>query len=174
MQLIPWSRIYDWFCSACGQCCKEFRVPLRAYEAVQLSKIFGSSCLELDVGSPYIRRRLDGRCIFQAKEEGKMICSIQPLKPLACKMWPFVVCETPRYEYRDDAAFDFRGETFYVYVNTYCKGVIYGHPSSRLVNLVIPEFVELKLGLRNDQIRSTSTKVKILSPLLKVVPSILL
>ncbi|MEM3366616.1 MAG: YkgJ family cysteine cluster protein [Candidatus Methanomethyliaceae archaeon] len=160
MRLIPWSKIKDWFCMACGECCKEFKVPLTTYETTLLSKIFGFSCMELGVGTTYLKRRSNGRCVFQVRGEAKMVCGIQLLKPLACKMWPFAVFETPRYECRNEASFDFKDEIFYVYINPYCRGLIYGPPSFRLVNSVIPEFIELRLGLRKHQLRSTSLKVK--------------
>lgn len=161
MRYVPWSKIQDWFCTACGDCCKEFKVPLRTYEAVLLSKIFGFYCMELGVGTTYLKRWLDGRCIFQIKIGRRMICGIQSIKPIACKMWPFAVFEAPRYEQGKEASFDFRGETYFVYVNSYCRGLVYGRPSFRLINSVIPEFIELKLGLRRHQIRSTSFVVKI-------------
>jgi Fe-S-cluster containining protein len=161
MRYVPWSKIKDWFCTACGDCCKEFKVPLRAYEATLLSKIFGFYCMELEVGGTYLKRGLNGRCIFQVKSGGRMVCGIQSIKPIACKMWPFAVFEAPRYEQRNEASFDFRGETFFVYVNPFCRGLVYGRPSLRLVNSVIPEFIELRLGLRRRQVRSTSFTIKI-------------
>lgn len=160
MKYVPWSKIKDWFCTTCAECCKEFIVPLRTYETTLLSNIFGFSCMELRVGTTYLKRRLDGRCIFQVERNGKMVCGIQPLKPLACKMWPFAVFETPQYEHRNQAYFEFRGEIFYVYVNPCCRGLIYGSPSFRFINSVIPEFIELRLGLRKHQLRSTSLKLK--------------
>ncbi|MCX8182017.1 MAG: YkgJ family cysteine cluster protein [Candidatus Methanomethyliaceae archaeon] len=167
MKYVPWSKISDWFCTACGKCCKEFKVPLRTYEMVLLANTFGFSCIEFGVSATYLKRRLDGRCVFQVKRNGKMVCGIQPLKPVACKMWPFAVFESPHYEHSNEASFNFKNETFYVYVNNYCRGLIYGSPSFRFINSVIPEFVELKLGLRMHQVRSTSLTIKIAAPKLK-------
>ncbi|MGC8936297.1 MAG: YkgJ family cysteine cluster protein [Candidatus Methanomethylicaceae archaeon] len=156
MKFVPWSKFEDWFCTACGECCKEYKVPLRTYEMTLLSNIFGHHCMELGVGTAYLKQRFDGRCIFQIRKGGKKLCGIQPIKPLACKMWPFIVSETPLHGYKNEAAFEFKGEPFYIYVNPFCRGLIYGRPSQRLMGLVLPEFVELKLGLRRDQARSTS------------------
>ncbi len=161
MQFIAWSKLKDWLCNACGWCCSEFKVPLRLYETSLLANIFGYECMESRVGTFYLRRRADGRCIFQVKESEKLICGIQPLKPMACRMWPFIVCERPDHGYREESSFDFRGETFYVYANPCCRCLVYGRPSLRLINFVLPEFIEMKLGMRTDQVRSTSPFPKI-------------
>ncbi|MGQ9760170.1 MAG: YkgJ family cysteine cluster protein, partial [Candidatus Methanomethylicaceae archaeon] len=161
MRYVPWSKMMDWFCVACGSCCKEFKVPLRAYETTLLSNLFGYRCMEPDVGTFYLRRRENGRCIFQIYNDGKFVCGIQALKPLACKMWPFLVCEKPEYEFKEEALFEFRGERFYIYVHPKCRGLKYGPPTSNLIKKTIPEFIEIKLGLRRSQSRSTSLLVKL-------------
>jgi len=156
---IPWRKVENWFCIACGDCCREFRVPLNAYEATKLAEIFGYDCLELGLKGYYLKKKPNRRCIFQIYSGGRWICGIQGIKPLACRLWPFIVTQKPRYEYKDEAEFEFRGQKVYVYLNPYCRGIIYGTPSSIFIKKVIPEFVELSLGLRREQELSTSILV---------------
>jgi len=153
--LVPWRKVKDWLCVACGDCCREFRVPLRTYEAVRLANLFGYGSLELGLRGYRLRKRPDGRCVFQVYREGRWICGIQGLKPLACKLWPFFISEEPQ-DFKDEAEYEFEGRRFYVYVNTSCRGVVYGKPSDFFAKKVIPEFIELSLGLRREQRLSTS------------------
>jgi hypothetical protein len=46
-----------------------------------------------------------------------------------------------------------------VYVNSFCRGVVYGKPSNVFAKRVIPEVIELNLGLRREQRLSTSPLV---------------
>ncbi|MDH5816549.1 MAG: YkgJ family cysteine cluster protein [Candidatus Nezhaarchaeota archaeon] len=156
MNLVPWRKVENWFCIACGECCREFKVPLKVYEAVRLANIFGYKFLELGLGGYVLRKRADGRCVFQFHSNGKWICGIQRIKPLACKLWPFLISERPRDDSKEEAEYEFRGYTFYVYVNSFCKGIVYGRPSYVFANKVVPEFIELSLGLREEQTFSTS------------------
>jgi len=158
--LVPWRRVKDWLCVACGDCCKEFRVPLRAYEAVRFANLFGYGCLELGLRGYRLKKRPDGRCIFQVYREGMWVCGVQNIKPLACKVWPFLIFDKPR-DFKDEAEYEFKNYKFYVYVNPFCRGVVYGEPSSVLAKKVIPEFVELSLGLRREQSLSTSPFVSL-------------
>ncbi len=155
MPLVPWRKVENWLCVACGDCCKEFRVPLRAHEAARFASLFGYGCLELGLGGYRLRKGLDGRCVFQVYRGGKWICGIQSVKPLACKLWPFFISDEPQ-DSKDEAEYEFKGYRFYVYVNTFCRGVIYGKPCDAFANKVIPELVELSLGLRKEQSLSTS------------------
>jgi len=159
LEPIPWSKIENWFCIACGNCCREFKVPLSAYEAIKLAEIFGYDRLELGLKGYYLRKRPDRRCVFQVYSNGKWICGIQSIKPLACRLWPFMVRSKPRHGYKDEAEYEYKGQKFYVYVNPYCRGLIFGKPSRMLIEKVIPEFIELSMGLRVKQELSTSLLV---------------
>ena len=158
MPLVPWRKVENWLCVACGDCCREFRVPLRTYEAVRLANLFGYKCLELGLRGCRLRKRPDGRCVFQVYREGKWICGIQSVKPLACKLWPFFISDEPQ-DSKDEAEYEFKGYRFYVYVNPFCRGVIYGKPCGAFAKKVIPEFIELSLGFREEQRLSTSPLV---------------
>ncbi|RLF10111.1 MAG: YkgJ family cysteine cluster protein [Thermoprotei archaeon] len=163
MKPIPWSRVETWFCKACGECCKDYRVPVGGYEALKLIELFGSSCLELRDGRYYLKKRRDGRCIFQVQVGGNWICGIQDIKPLACRLWPFVVYKRPKLGYSSEAEFEFKGRRYYVYVDPECRGVKLGEPSDHLVEKVIPEFIALSEGYRLRQVHSTSQLVQLRS-----------
>jgi Fe-S-cluster containining protein len=138
MKYIPWSKVSDWYCRTCGKCCKIFKVPLSFIEVNLLSKKFGFYCIEAYAGSFYLKR-INGKCIFQFNN----LCSIHPFKPMACKLWPFSINEIPKYGEKDSSYFEYKGEVFYVYLNSYCEGIVPGKPSFRLVNKTIPELIEL-------------------------------
>lgn len=156
MNPIPWRKINNWICITCGDCCKKYKVPLTAYEAAKISEIFGHRCLEVGLGCYYLRKKPDGSCIFQVSN----ICGIQNIKPHACKLWPFMIYEKAKYEYKHEAEYEYKGRTFYVYINPNCRGIIYGKPSLTFEILVIPEFIELSLRSRKEQVFSTSTLIK--------------
>lgn len=155
VKLVPWRRVENWFCIACGECCREFKVLLRTYEAVRFANIFGYKCLELGLRGYVLRKRADGRCVFQVYSNGKWVCSVQSIKPLACKLWPFFISERPQ-DFKEEAEYEFKGYTFYVYVNPFCRGLVYGKPTTMFAKKVVPEFIELSLGLRREQTFSTS------------------
>ncbi|MEM4576226.1 MAG: YkgJ family cysteine cluster protein [Candidatus Nezhaarchaeales archaeon] len=159
MKLVPWRRIESWSCIACGDCCKEFRVPLKAYEAARLARLFGYTCIEFNIERYVLRKRLDGRCIFQVYSNGKWVCGIQSIKPLACKIWPFLVSHMPSHGSKEEAWYEYEGRKYYIYVNTFCRGIAYGKPTKTLSEKVLPEFIELSLGIREKQNLSTSMLV---------------
>ena len=78
------------------------------------------------------------------------------MKPVACKLWPFIPLTKPKYGRDQEAAFEHLGERFYVYVDPRCSGITLGRPSSHLVQRVLPELIELRLGIRTRQNFTTS------------------
>jgi hypothetical protein len=86
------------------------------------------------------------------------------MKPLACKLWPFKISDTPRYGEAREAAFDYQGRRLYVYVDPFCPEILYGKPSAAMMHRVIPEFIEIALGLREKQFYSTATPLYDLYP----------
>lgn len=155
--LIPWTKVRSWLCLACGECCKKFRVPLRAKEYAEIVSKFGYGAVTLDVGRAYLRGDPStGRCVFQRKVGGRWVCGIQEMKPLACKLWPFAVLDKPRGGGGREALYPRLGRKFYVYVDARCPGVELGAPSERFVAKVLPEVVKLSQGAEISQLYSTS------------------
>lgn len=154
--LIPWKKVGFWHCSACGECCKKFKVPLTMFEYVEFTSKFGKNIVELDLGKAYLKSNpLTKRCIFQKFKNGKWICGIQEIKPIACKLWPFIILTKPKQK-NDEALFYYKNEIVYIYVDVRCPEVKIGKPTSYLINKVLPEIVNLNFNNKIKQLYSTS------------------
>ena len=138
----------------CGACCFVFRIPLGPAEAIAIARAFGDSAIEFRSGEPYIKR-VNGRCIFLTSD-GLCLLQRYGLKPVACKIWPFHPYREPRHGNAEFAKYTYLGVDWYVYVDPRCPGVVPGNPSDRLVEDVIPEVIEIRAGLRREQVSSTS------------------
>ncbi|MEM3507525.1 MAG: YkgJ family cysteine cluster protein [Candidatus Bathyarchaeia archaeon] len=156
MRPIPWSKVRSWNCIGCGVCCKIYDVLLTSYESIVFLKKFGTEVLKLDVKGFYLRKTVDGKCVFQYEYFGKSLCTIQKIKPLACKLWPFRILKYPKYGQAELARFTCNNDVFYIYVDTICKGLSLGNPSEDLIKKIIPEFIGIFLGNKQTQFYSTS------------------
>jgi Fe-S-cluster containining protein len=90
-RFLPWWSVASWKCDACGECCKWFSVSVTMHEYARISHHHGHDVVTLSLGRALLRKRCDGRCIFQYCESGSWLCGLQAEKPYACKMWPFIV-----------------------------------------------------------------------------------
>ncbi len=109
---VPWKRVASWHCNACGRCCTAYKVKLNAYEYLKLKP---TGFVEERRGRFYIKK-VGNRCPFQLKN----LCMLQNrLKPIACRLFPFSI----RRDGSRDALYEYRGEEYYVYVDTYCPNV---------------------------------------------------
>lgn len=135
---VPWRLVASWHCDACGKCCKEYRVRLRAYEFI---KFRHTGFIEEKAGRFYIKK-IGGFCPFQ---KGRL-CSLGNSKPIACKLYPFSVLKKGE----EIALFEYEGEDFFVYVDDFCKNVrIKRDPKpSAEVAQKIEEAIEIILGKR--------------------------
>ncbi|MDW8045068.1 MAG: YkgJ family cysteine cluster protein [Nitrososphaerota archaeon] len=154
---IPWTSIRSWSCLMCGECCRQFKIILTPYDYAKISKRFGYEYIYIDnLGNPCIKKVNDNRCVFQ---NASNLCSLQPLgiKPLACKMWPFMIHKDPRFEHRD-ALFHYKGEDYYVYVDrSYpCPGI--GKGDSEKLYRTIVELIEIQHNPLKHQLYSTSMR----------------
>lgn len=110
---VPWRRVASWHCDACGMCCSVYRPRLTAYEYL---KLLNTGFVEEKAGKFYIRK-IGSNCPFQHGN----LCSLQhSLKPLSCKIFPFAI----RKSGENSALFEFEGEEFYVYADTFCPNLI--------------------------------------------------
>lgn len=155
-RLLPWRKVRDWSCSACGECCKHFEVQLSPYELAKLAPFGAASRIRFEHGRVYLRKRRDGRCAFQEEAMGLWICSLADRKPTICKLWPFHVFNRPSYGRGGQAEYEYEGKKLYIYVNSYCPNLTLGRPSERLTTLVIPEVLDIALGKSGSQRYSTS------------------
>ncbi|MEM1576260.1 MAG: YkgJ family cysteine cluster protein [Archaeoglobaceae archaeon] len=135
---VPWRLVASWHCEACGDCCKEYRVRLRAYEYLKLRN---TGFIEERAGRFYIKK-IGNLCPFQRGN----ICSLGNFKPVACKLYPFSVLKKGE----ETALFEFENEEFFVYVDDFCKNVRLKRdlrPSMELLPK-IEEAIEIILGKR--------------------------
>ncbi len=154
---VPWRRVASWHCTACGKCCRAYRVKLSAYEYLKLRH---TGFVEERNGRFYIRK-IDGRCPFQLGN----LCMLQDsLKPMACRLFPFSIRERG-----DEAAlFEYGGEEYYIYVDTFCPNVKLkedARPSKTMIPLLVevvrlhrrevskPSLLTADLGIRVPQRR---------------------
>ncbi|MDH5688200.1 MAG: YkgJ family cysteine cluster protein [Candidatus Bathyarchaeota archaeon] len=155
MTPVPWSYLNSWYCTCCGLCCREFDVVLRFDEWLSLVRTYGVGVTKAGLDKLYMGKKSDGSCLFLYNSFGKWFCGLQRVKPRACKLWPFKLSNKPRYGRSREASFDYKGKRLYIYVDPFCPEIRWGKPSERIVHQVIPEFIELALGLREKQVHST-------------------
>jgi len=86
------------------------------------------------------------------------------MKPLACKLWPFKIMDKPKYGDARKALFNHNGRRLFVYVDPSCPEIRWGKPTVKMMYKVIPEFIEIALGLKEKQLYSTSTMLYDLYP----------
>ena len=154
---VPWRFIHDWRCHACGECCTRYLVELKPIEYAEIAHVYGYSYVTTNLGKVYLRRRPDGSCVFLYRANGRGLCSLQHMKPEACRLWPFIPCETPNFGYPELAYYRYGRRLYYVYVVPACPGLSYGEPSERLKGKVIPEILDMKFRGRTRQKYSTSS-----------------
>jgi len=126
----------------CGECCRKYYVPINEETAVRLVRKYGRETV-IKRGRKYYLAKIRDQCIFLRNN----ICLIQNDKPLACKLWPFYVSNKPRKrENKDFALYTYRGREFYVYVDTFCKGLNRGiNPIENIVKEVIQLYLQEKI-----------------------------
>ena len=85
-------------CTQCGNCCSgdPGYVWLTKEEIRRIAAFLGRSDEWLPktqlrrIGFRYsLTEKKDGDCIFLKRENGKVMCSIYPVRPNQCRTWPF-------------------------------------------------------------------------------------
>jgi len=156
MQFVPWRCIANWKCTACGYCCKLYSVALNFPEWLKIVKTFGVETTVAGLDRLYIKRVDDGSCAFLCRFANTYFCGLQHMKPGACKLWPFKVLTEPKYGEASQALFDYGGRKFFIYADAMCPGLRYGSPTWEFNFPTLREFVELALGTREVQCKTTS------------------
>jgi Fe-S-cluster containining protein len=160
MTFVPWQDIADWHCKACGYCCKLYSVVLEFPEWLYITKFFGIETTVLGLDKFYIKRSSDGSCGFLFNKTNTYFCGLQSMKPDACKIWPFKVLSEPKYGEPTQSVFDYMGNKFYIYADTMCSGLRYGTPTWDFRSITMGEFIEISLGFRKVQNKSTRSANK--------------
>jgi Fe-S-cluster containining protein len=155
MQFVPWRYIAYWRCIECGKCCRLYSVVLDFREWITIIKNYGVGQTVSGLNKLYLRRKSDGSCSFLYNLSGVHLCGLQRTKPIACKLWPFKILDRPRHGYANDATYKYGENTIFVYADSYCDGITYGVPTWEFTNYTLKEFVEIAMGLRSDQYKTT-------------------
>ena len=156
MLFVPWRYIADWRCVACGNCCRSYSVVLSFPEWLKIVKNYGVDKTVSGLDKLFIKRRSDGSCTFLCRLSNTHLCGLQHMKPKSCKLWPFKVLSKPKYGHANQAVYNYGGDEFFIYADSTCSGLIYGRPREKFANHILHEFVEIALGRRNDQFRTTA------------------
>lgn len=159
MQFVPWRQVADWECLTCGACCKLYSVVIDFPEWLRIAQTCGVEKTVASVDRLYIRRKADGSCAFLCSFSNVHFCGLQQMKPRACQIWPFKVLDKPQYGLGREAAYQFGRNWLYIYVDSTCNGVRYGVPSFTFVNQTLREFVEIAVGLRHVQLKTTANSL---------------
>ncbi len=142
---LPWRKVREWRCHACGRCCLAYTPKLTYYEYLKMPEQF-----VVEKRGKYYIRKFGKRCPFQSGN----LCMIQSSKPLSCRLFPFSV-----HRRGDEMAlFEYGGEEFYVYVDPFCPNVVPGEPSKSLTERVL-QAVMLSSGKRFDFEKLTCSDV---------------
>lgn len=147
--LLPWRTVHTWKCLACGDCCRVYRPILTRLEAHYYSAKYGKGCVEKK-GRKLVLTKIGNSCIFQ---KGRL-CTLGDDKPLACKQWPFLIYRKPRHiEDRTLAYYEFMEEEYYIYIDSFCRGINKGNIS---VEEIIAEVLKIHIGLQKSQFLTTA------------------
>src|SRR5512136_705357 len=156
MRFVPWQYLSDWKCNMCGDCCKLYSVVIDLAEWLQIIKNFGIEKTAAGLDKFYIKRNSDGSCPFVYDFTHANFCGLQNMKPGACKQWPFKVLFEPRFGDANHALYNYGNLKLYVYADSNCSGLRYGSPRWEFATMTIREFVELTMGKRQDQLKTTN------------------
>lgn len=156
LQFVPWRYIADWKCVKCGDCCRLYSVVINFHEWLRIVKNYGVEHTSSGLDKLFIRRRSDGSCTFLHSGPNINLCTLQRAKPRACQLWPFKVLMKPEFGYGNDAVFPYGENRLFVYADPMCHGLRYGTPTPEFTGYTLKEFVEIALGLRTYQLKTTS------------------
>jgi Fe-S-cluster containining protein len=155
LQFVPWRYIADWKCTRCGDCCRLYSVVINFHEWLTIVKSFGVEHTAAGLDKLFIRRRSDGSCVFLQGGSSVNLCTLQRTKPRACQLWPFKVLTKPEFGYANEAVFPCGDSKLFVYADPMCRGIRYGSPTPEFASFTLREFVEIALGLRTYQLKTT-------------------
>lgn len=156
MLFVPWRYVADWKCNACGSCCKAYSVVLNFPEWLRIVKNYGVEKTVSVLNKLFIKRRRDGSCFFLYNISSMHLCGLQQMKPKACKLWPFKIASKPEFGYANEANYRYGESKFFVYADSTCSGLRYGNPTWDFTNYTLKEFVEVALGIRSKQYKTTA------------------
>lgn len=155
MSCVPWRLVKSWRCLSCGSCCRRYVVNLTWEEYRKIIK-FWPGKVRIKDNKPYLGRKTEGDCEFLSGN----LCYLQMLdmKPLACKVWPFIVLLKPdKMDKNFDGLYQTTSKEYFVYLNPRCLGINKGNPVD--FKRTIDEVINLWNGLKKEQYYSTNKEL---------------
>lgn len=153
---LPWRHVTSWNCTACGTCCKGFRVVIGFHEWVNIVRTYGVGVTKPGLDKLYLNRKSDDTCVFLQKFYDTWLCGLQHMKPKACKLWPFKIHDQPKYGRPNEAFYKYGERELFIYLDPACTGIRWGYPTREFAYRTVSELVEIALGIREKQFYSTS------------------
>ena len=153
---VSWRNVKSWSCVECGICCRDYHVVLNFSEWVNIVRNYGVETTISGVSKLFLGKNSDGTCRFLTCIGDGCFCGLQHMKPLACKIWPFKIFDKPKFGIADEALYRYRNNDFYIYVDPACTGLSWGKPVPEFKYRTLPEFIDVAVGLRKQQLHSTS------------------
>ena len=152
---IPWRYISTWKCIRCAKCCKSYSVVLNFNEWLHIIKNYGVENTVSGLNKLFVNRRADGSCFFLHQFPRMFLCGLQHMKPKACKLWPFKITNRPKFGYANQALYPYFTQKLFIYADSECNGLVYGEPTVEFATFTLRELIEILLGLRYTQFKTT-------------------
>jgi hypothetical protein len=137
-------------------CCRDYHVVLNIHEWIKIVRNYGVNSTIFSINKLLLGKKSDNSCHFLNYDGDTFHCGLQYMKPLACKIWPFKIFDYPKFGNSTEASYRFGERNFFVYVDPACKGLSWGQPTFEFKNKLLPEFIDIAVGIRKNQIYSTS------------------
>jgi Fe-S-cluster containining protein len=131
-------------------------VVINFHEWLKIVKNYGVEHTASGLDKLFIKRKGDGSCAFLNSFSDMYVCRIQYMKPRACQIWPFKILSQPKFGQANEATYRFGEDSVFIYADSTCNGLKYGIPTREFANLTLREFVEIAMGFRNDQHKTTA------------------
>ncbi|ASJ10223.1 hypothetical protein A3L12_02400 [Thermococcus sp. P6] len=164
----PFTEPLPFRCMFCLDCCRGRHVYLTLGDVERIAKAGydPEEFVTFSVEGNKVRfvlsiREWDLGCVFHDPETGK--CRIHRVRPLICRIYPFMVSEKP-LGVEGERAFEYRGRKLWLYYDANCPGIKAENPEK----IVSPEEIaELDLRFREE---FEKTDVEGLAELLDELP----
>ncbi len=151
---LPFKHPVSFRCLYCLDCCRGKHVYLTFDDVGRISSLgydpseFVTLSVEGNSVYPILSiREWDLGCVFHDPETGK--CRIHEVKPLICRMYPFMVSRKP-LGVKGEEPFHYNGQTLWLYYDEGCPGINAEGPETTIT----PEEVA-KLGVEFERELST-------------------
>ncbi|MFW9998718.1 MAG: YkgJ family cysteine cluster protein [Candidatus Hodarchaeota archaeon] len=139
MKFISWRKVESWKCVSCGLCCRSYDISLEKNEYEKIYILFGSEIFNYNKYpiKYFLKRTISGNCIFQETSDGKSKCKIHQIKPIICKIFPFLILKSNNKR----LFYLYRKKRYNIYLERKCKGIKIGNPSNEFIHETLPKII---------------------------------